>query len=183
MSNRTWTCVPCRKSFRRLSTVIALACPHCHQPCEYVHLKIRVPSPRRVKEWTAFWAAYRAEKALLDASYRGELRETVGCRCSKWYFTRDLERDERKETSRLAEKLGRIPSNITQRQIDLLLRFQLPIQPLQEWVAEEMIEVMRRDKKAEAGKLRFVLPSCLGSVELVDNIREQLVHEVLLNNG
>jgi 3-dehydroquinate synthase len=85
--------------------------------------------------------------------------------------------------SRLAEKLGRIPSTITQRQIDLLARFQLPIQPLQEWVAEEMIEVMRRDKKAEAGKLRFVLPSCLGSVELVDNIREQLVHEVLLNKG
>jgi len=36
-----------------------------------------VPSPRRVKEWEAFWAAYRAEKAVLAAYHRGELRETV----------------------------------------------------------------------------------------------------------
>jgi DNA-directed RNA polymerase subunit RPC12/RpoP len=77
VSNRTWTCVPCRKSFRRDQSVAAVACPHCHQPCEYVHWKMRVPSPRRVKEWEAFWAAYRAEKALLAAHHRGELRELV----------------------------------------------------------------------------------------------------------
>ena len=77
MSNRTWTCVPCRQSFRRVQTVAAVACPHCHGPCEYVHQKIRVPSPRRVKVWAAFWAAYRAEKALLAAHHRGELRAAV----------------------------------------------------------------------------------------------------------
>ena len=77
MSNRTWTCVPCRKSYRRVQSLEAVACPHCHRSCEYVHWKMRVPSPRRLKEWEAFWAAYRAEKALLAAHHRGELREAV----------------------------------------------------------------------------------------------------------
>lgn len=77
MSNRTWACVSCRKSFRRDQSVPAVACPHCHQVCEAVHTKMRVPSPRRVKAWDAFWDAYRAEKALLAAHSRGELREKV----------------------------------------------------------------------------------------------------------
>ena len=77
MSNRTWTCVPCRKSYRRVQSVTAVECPHCHRPCEYVHWKMRVPSPRRAKQWDEFWAKYRAEKALLDAFSRGELRESV----------------------------------------------------------------------------------------------------------
>lgn len=77
MSNRTWTCVSCRKSYRRVQTVTAVACPHCHQPCEYVHWKMRVPSPRRPKEWDEFWARYRAEKSLLAAHERGELAEAV----------------------------------------------------------------------------------------------------------
>jgi hypothetical protein len=42
-----------------------------------VHWKIRVPSPRRAKEWEEFWIAYRAEKKLLDVHYRGDLTETV----------------------------------------------------------------------------------------------------------
>lgn len=77
MSNRTWACVPCRKSYRRAQSVEAVVCAECHQPCEAVPWKLRVPSPRRDKEWEAFWAAYRAEKALLEAYRRGELRETL----------------------------------------------------------------------------------------------------------
>lgn len=38
---------------------------------------MRVPSPRRKKEWDKFWTKYRAEKALLDAFNRRELRESV----------------------------------------------------------------------------------------------------------
>lgn len=74
MSNRTWTCVPCRKSYRRVQSVETVACPHRHQSCESVHWKMRVPSPRRTKEWKAFWVAYRAEKAQLAAHNCGELR-------------------------------------------------------------------------------------------------------------
>jgi hypothetical protein len=77
MSNRTWTCVPCRKSYRRVQTTTSLECPGCHGPCEYVHWKIRVPSPKRTKAWEEFWAKYKVEKALLDAFHRGELRQDV----------------------------------------------------------------------------------------------------------
>jgi 3-dehydroquinate synthase len=81
--------------------------------------------------------------------------------------------------SRLAEKLGRIPSSMTDRQRALLNECALPVRPLLKWDIPEMISVMRRDKKAEAGQLRFVLPTRLGHVELVDGIPEQLVEEVL----
>jgi DNA-directed RNA polymerase subunit RPC12/RpoP len=77
MSQRTWVCVPCRKSYRRSQEVQLVRCPTCGEECEYVHWKIRIPSPRRPKRWAEFWAKYRAEKALLDAFHRGELRERV----------------------------------------------------------------------------------------------------------
>jgi hypothetical protein len=38
---------------------------------------MRVPPPRRTKEWDQFWTKYRAEKALLDVFHRGELHESV----------------------------------------------------------------------------------------------------------
>jgi 3-dehydroquinate synthase len=38
---------------------------------------------------------------------------------------------------------------------------------------------MRRDKKATAGQLRFVLPTKLGRVELVEQVPEERVREVL----
>jgi hypothetical protein len=77
MSNRTWTCISCRKSYRRSQSITAVDCPTCHGPCEYVHWKIRVPSPKRVKVWNEFWSKYKAEKSLLEAFHRGELHEDV----------------------------------------------------------------------------------------------------------
>jgi hypothetical protein len=77
MSNRTWTCIHCRKSYRRSQSITAVECPTCHEPCEYVHWKIRVPSPKRIKAWDEFWSKYNAEKSLLDAFHRGELRHDV----------------------------------------------------------------------------------------------------------
>jgi hypothetical protein len=54
-----------------------MRCPVCDEPCEFVHWKVRIPSPRRPKEWAAFWDKYRAEKALLDAHARGDVHEPV----------------------------------------------------------------------------------------------------------
>ncbi|MGL6096346.1 MAG: 3-dehydroquinate synthase [Fimbriiglobus sp.] len=81
--------------------------------------------------------------------------------------------------SRLAEKLFRVPADLTARQVALLEAFALPTTLKPEWPADELIAVMRRDKKADAGKLRFVLPTRLGHVELVDGVPESLVAEVL----
>ncbi len=77
MSQRTWVCVPCRKSYRRSQDVTSLQCPSCKAVCEYVHWKVRIPSPKRSKEWSHFWKKYREEKSLLEAYHRGELREDV----------------------------------------------------------------------------------------------------------
>lgn len=80
--------------------------------------------------------------------------------------------------SRLAEKLGRVDAAFTKRQLDLLESFGLPTL-VPEVPHEELIELMYHDKKTERGKLRFVLPSRLGHVEVVrgvatDDIRAAL---------
>jgi 3-dehydroquinate synthase len=81
--------------------------------------------------------------------------------------------------SRLAEKLGRIPQDVTERQVRLLTALGLPVEANPDWPAEDLIAVMRRDKKAVAGTLRFVLPSRMGEVELVSDVPEELVRRVL----
>jgi hypothetical protein len=62
MSNRTWVCLDCRKSFRRNQTASAVACAQCGRACEYVHWKLHIPSPSKRKEWEAFWTQYLFEK-------------------------------------------------------------------------------------------------------------------------
>lgn len=81
--------------------------------------------------------------------------------------------------SRLAEKLGRISEVLTLRQEQLLTTFGLPVRRDPAWDVEAMLHAMRRDKKNAAGKLRFVLPSRLGEVELVSDVPEEMVREVL----
>jgi 3-dehydroquinate synthase len=71
--------------------------------------------------------------------------------------------------SRLAERLGRIDSGVTRRQRDLLAALGLVVD-LPDVDREEMLQLMSRDKKTEHGRLRFVLPSRLGHVELVGNV-------------
>jgi 3-dehydroquinate synthase len=80
--------------------------------------------------------------------------------------------------SRLAERLGRIGPDVTQRQRQLLEKFDLPTQP-GPWPADDLLETMRSDKKAVAGRLRLVLPVRLGAVELVENVPETDVRAVL----
>jgi len=63
MGKRTWTCVTCRKSYRRKPSLTSVACPICQQPCESVPSWIRIPSPKLTKEWDAFWFEYKANKA------------------------------------------------------------------------------------------------------------------------
>ena len=80
--------------------------------------------------------------------------------------------------SRLAERRGLIGSELTARQVELLEAFGLPTAP-QPWAAEGLLATMRSDKKALAGRLRFVLPRRLGEVALFDDVPEADVLEVL----
>ncbi len=80
--------------------------------------------------------------------------------------------------ARLAERLGRIDATFVARQLALLTALELPTQmPLLD--ADEVIAVMRRDKKAAEGRLRFVLPTRLGHVELVGGVPEAQVRDAL----
>lgn len=80
--------------------------------------------------------------------------------------------------SRLAERLGRIPADVTRRQHDLLAALGLPTEsPAID--SEAALGVMMRDKKVAHGRLRFVLPDRLGSVGLVGDIPAETVREVL----
>ena len=71
--------------------------------------------------------------------------------------------------SRLAERLGRIDARLTRRQRSLLEALGLPVE-MPELDHDEILETMTHDKKVRHGRLRFVLPSKMGDVELVGEI-------------
>ena len=77
MSQRTWACVECGTSYRRDQMVKSVRCAQCNEECESVAWKIRIPSPKKKKEWRKFWDSYREEKAILEAYYRGERVDTT----------------------------------------------------------------------------------------------------------
>jgi len=71
--------------------------------------------------------------------------------------------------ARLAARLSRVDGAFVGRQQALLAALGLPTQAPR-LSADEVLAVMARDKKTIAGKLRFVLPTRFGHVEMVDNI-------------
>jgi 3-dehydroquinate synthase len=71
--------------------------------------------------------------------------------------------------SRLAERLGRIGADVTRRQINLLTAVGLPV-AVPELDHDRLLVAMMHDKKVAHGRLRFVLPSALGHVELVGDV-------------
>jgi 3-dehydroquinate synthase len=80
---------------------------------------------------------------------------------------------------RLSVRRGLVPAEIVGRQLYLLKRLGLPTFPL-EWPVDDLLTAMRHDKKAVAGRMRFVLPQVLGSAKLFDDIPEEDVREVLV---
>jgi 3-dehydroquinate synthase len=80
--------------------------------------------------------------------------------------------------SRLAERRGLIDARVTERQRHLLDAFGLPITPL-DWKVDNLLATMRADKKALAGKMRFILPTRLGEVALFDDVPEAEVRNIL----
>jgi 3-dehydroquinate synthase len=71
--------------------------------------------------------------------------------------------------AKLAERLGRIDGELSRRQNELLRHLGLPLM-LPAVDHGRLIEAMMHDKKVEHGKLRFVLPTRIGHVELVDDV-------------
>lgn len=82
------------------------------------------------------------------------------------------------QASRLAERLGRIGPELTERQRKLLQALELPI-AVQGLDPKQLLAAMQHDKKVEHGKLRFVLPTRMGKVELVGGVSPDLVLDIL----
>lgn len=80
--------------------------------------------------------------------------------------------------SRLADRCGLIPGDVTARQVALLERFGLPTRP-RPWPIDELMAAMLRDKKSLAGRLRFILPRRLGEVALSEDVLPSVVRTVL----
>ena len=71
--------------------------------------------------------------------------------------------------SRLAERLGRVDAQFTRRQQQLLQALGLPVD-LPDLDRQAVTDAMMHDKKVQHGRLRFVLPSRMGHVELVGDV-------------
>jgi 3-dehydroquinate synthase len=79
---------------------------------------------------------------------------------------------------RLAERLGWIGTDVTERLVCLLDRFGLPtsaagLDP------EQLLEAMGRDKKNRRGRIRIVLPRAIGQVETSSDASEEDVRVIL----
>ena len=79
---------------------------------------------------------------------------------------------------RLAINIGLTDKTLLERQTELIQACRLPTH-LPEADPSAMLPVMMRDKKVAHGKLRFILPSCLGEVALVGGIDENAVIEAI----
>jgi len=80
--------------------------------------------------------------------------------------------------ARLAQTLGRVDSEFLTRQDDLIRRCGLPTR----WPQadpDQMIPIMKTDKKVAHSALRFVLPTRMGHVELVPCDRFDLVAQAI----
>ena len=74
--------------------------------------------------------------------------------------------------ARLAARMGRIDEAFVARQERLLKGLGLTTET-PEADGEELLRLMHRDKKVAAGRLRFVLPTRIGHVELVGDVRDE----------
>ena len=73
--------------------------------------------------------------------------------------------------SRLAERLGRVTKDDTQRQVDILEGMGLPT-AVPDLDPDLLWNAMQRDKKVEHGNLRFILPTKIGHVESVPDVAQ-----------
>jgi 3-dehydroquinate synthase len=80
--------------------------------------------------------------------------------------------------ARLAQRLGRVDAAFVARQRNLLESLQLPL-GVPDIPADDLIDLMYHDKKVDRGKLRFVLPSRMGHVELVRDVPSKDIEAAL----
>ncbi|MEM9644246.1 MAG: 3-dehydroquinate synthase [Planctomycetota bacterium] len=81
--------------------------------------------------------------------------------------------------ARLAIAMSMAPPELLTRQTELLQNCGLPTE-FEDADVEAMLTVMQRDKKVSHGKLRFILPTRIGHVELVGDVCKDEVRRAIL---
>ena len=84
--------------------------------------------------------------------------------------------------SRLAERRGMVDQSVTSRQLELLTALGLPT-TVPDLPHDEVQKLMWHDKKVQDGRLRFVLPTRIGEVVLVQDARSEDVSRSLGETG
>ena len=86
--------------------------------------------------------------------------------------------------SHMAARLGMISEKVALKVNQLIAKYQLPVSVASfQLTANEIMEAMQRDKKKNAGMLRFVLPVKIGKVVVREDIPEKLIREILVKVG
>ncbi len=81
--------------------------------------------------------------------------------------------------ARIAERRGLLAPEAAGRQRDLIHRFGLPVALEEPLDADRVLGLMRHDKKAEAGRLRFVLPEAVGAVCQTHDVTNDEIRDAL----
>ena len=115
----------------------------------------------------------------LESGLRGilNLGHTIGHTIETVCADRDVHHGEAVSlgmvaAARLAAGRGLLKTETIERIIALLNRLNLPTSVSEELPVDKLYEAMKQDKKVRAGKIRFVLPTSLGSCVFVDDISE-----------
>ena len=81
--------------------------------------------------------------------------------------------------AKIAHELGMIGGEVVERQAKLIAAFGLPIDPPADVDPEQVVALLKKDKKVRGGKVRFVLPTAIGSVELSDSVPDETIRKAL----
>lgn len=82
----------------------------------------------------------------------------------------------------IATKLGLWQNSSQYRQLELIKKINLPITIPAGLVAEDIVELLKTDKKVKDGRVRFVLPTEIGAATVTDQVSSGLITEVLNEN-
>lgn len=79
----------------------------------------------------------------------------------------------------VARTRGLVGGAVVERQRKLIRRFGLPVALEEPLDAARCLQIMQHDKKAEAGRLRFVLPERIGAVRVVEDVTDDEIRSGL----
>ena len=81
--------------------------------------------------------------------------------------------------TKVANRLGMVTDDLVKQYIYLLKKFGLPTSIPKHYSANEMLAIMVRDKKFKQNQVRMILPTAVGSVEIVEGINKEILLEVM----